>query len=187
MKKVISILLFISIGLFLSTTFPTDVNACSCAERPSVESEFQRSQAVFSGKVVDVMEKRSIKGFMSKSVLFEVSETWKGVKQSQVIIATGQGGGDCGIDFKVGNDYLVYAHESDMYGAKSLISIICDRTSELSTSQEDLEFLGEGKPPTETVDLTDKQESSHQYIWIAAILVIAIVFIAVFKIMRKNK
>ena len=80
MRKVLPILAFMSI-LFVSS-FPLITSACSCAELPSVEEEFERSQAVFSGKVVDVREKRSIKGYQTKSVLFEVTNTWKGVKHS---------------------------------------------------------------------------------------------------------
>ena len=87
----------------------------------------------FIGKVVDDRVKRSIKGYQSKSVLFDVTNTWKGVEQSQMIITTGQGGGDCGYDFKKGQEYLVYANESTMYGAKSLASTICDRTDVLSS------------------------------------------------------
>jgi hypothetical protein len=77
--------LFISIILLGS--FPLITSACSCAELSSVEEEFERSNAVFSGKVVDLREKQSIKRYQTKSVLFEVTNTWKGVKQSQIIIS----------------------------------------------------------------------------------------------------
>lgn len=40
-----------------------------------------------------------------------------------------------------------------MYGVKSLVATICDRTDVLSSSQEDLEVLGEGQPPITEVDL----------------------------------
>lgn len=160
-------------------------SACKCAELPSVEEEFERSQAVFSGKVVDIREKRSLKGNITKSVLFEVSKTWKGVKQSQIIITTGQGGGDCGFDFKEGQDYLVYANESTMYGAKSLVSVICNRTNELRSSQEDLKILGVGQPPIEEVDLTSMHEENQLYIGVVVIVAIAVVLI--FILIRRKK
>lgn len=134
--------------------FPLNANACSCAEPRAVEPELERSDAVFSGKVLSVKEKRQVNGYMSKSVLFEVDRTWKGPETSQLIIVTGLGGGDCGYDFIEDREYLVYAQESNMYGAKSLASIICSRTSELASAQEDLSILGEGKEPVEAVDLT---------------------------------
>lgn len=179
------ILAVIFISILLIGSFPSITNACSCAELPSVEEEFERSQAVFSGKVVDVREKQSLKGYITKSVLFEVTNIWKGVKQSQIIITTGQGGGDCGFDFKEGQEYLVYANESTMYGEKSLVSVICDRSNELSSSQEDLKILGEGQPPIEEVDLTSKHEGNQLYIWVAVIVAIAVVLIFILKRLKK--
>lgn len=163
-----------------------EVSACSCAESPSVEEELERSNAVFSGKVISVREKRSLNGNVSKLVLFEVTNTWKGVEQSQIMITTGLGDGDCGIDFKEGEEYLVYAHESTMYGAKSLVSGICDRTNKLSAAKNDLAILGEGKPPNEKVDLTGEFAGYQSYIWGAVIGVIAIFSIVIVK-RRKNK
>lgn len=129
-----TILILILICIFIGS-FASGVDACSCAENPKVEITLQQSEAVFSGKVVDVREKRTLNGYLSKSVLFDVMNTWKGVEQSQIIITTGLGGGDCGFDFKEGQEYLVYANESKMYGVKGLKAIICSRTSELNLAQ----------------------------------------------------
>jgi LPXTG-motif cell wall-anchored protein len=175
----------IFISIILIGSFPSITNACSCAELPSAEEEFERSEAVFSGKVVDVREKRSLKGELTKSVLFEVTNTWKGVKQSQMIITTGQGGGSCGFHFNEGQEYLVYAYELTMYGAKSLVTTICDRTNELSVLQEDLTILGKGQPPIEEVDLTGKYEGNQFYMWGAVVIAIGIVFIFIFKRRKK--
>jgi hypothetical protein len=185
MRKVMPIFAIIFISIILIGSFPLITSACSCAELPSVEEEFERSQAVFSGKVVDVREKRSIKGYQTKSVLFEVTNTWKGVNQSQMIITTGQGGGDCGFDFKEGQEYLVYANESTMYGAKALVSTLCNRTNKLSILQGDLKILGEGQRPIEDVELTGKHEGNQLYIWVAIIIAIGILLIFIFQ-KRKN-
>lgn len=181
------ILVAIFISILLTGYFPSIISACSCAELPSVEEELKQSQAVFSGKVVNVSEKQSIKGQVTKSVLFKVTNTWKGVKQSQIIITTGLGGGDCGFDFKEGHEYLVYANESTMYGAKSLVTIICNRTNELSSLQEDLKILGEGQPPIEEADLTGKHVGSQYYIWGAVIAAIGIILIFIFNRQKKAK
>ncbi|MFJ7700578.1 hypothetical protein [Lysinibacillus fusiformis] len=184
LKKAMTLLACIFIGIFIIGSFPSISSACSCANLPSVEEEFERSKAVFSGKVVDIKEKKSLKGYQSKSVLFEVTKTWKGVEQSQIIITTGQGGGDCGYNFIKGEEYLVYADESIMYGGKSLVSVICDRTDMLSSSQEDLEVLGEGQPPIEEVHLSGKHNRNQLYIWATVALIIGIV---VFFILNKRK
>lgn len=187
MKKATPILVYIFIGMLIIGSFPSVTKACSCAEPPSVESELERSKAVFSGKVLDIREKRSLNGYTMKSVLFEVINTWKGIRQSQMIITTGQGGGDCGFDFKEGKEYLVYAKKSSMYGTKSLVSIICDRTNELSSSKEDLAILGEGQPPIEEVDLTGKHGGNQFYIWVTVVVAVGAVLILVRMKRKKSK
>ncbi|MBP2241515.1 hypothetical protein J2Z40_002078 [Cytobacillus eiseniae] len=187
MKRVVRYFLFIFIGMILISASPTYTSACSCAELPSVEEELERSKAVFSGKVVSVREKGYGKGHAPKSVLFEVSNTWKGVQQSQIIITTGLGGGDCGIDFKVGEEYLVYANESTMYGKSSLVSIICDRTNKISLLQEDLAILGDGQPPMEQVDLSREHSGSSFYSWILVIIAISAVGIFFIRRSKKNR
>lgn len=184
LRKAMTLLSFIFIGIFIISSFPLMTSACSCAYLPSVEDEFERSKAVFSGKVVDIKERRSLKGYTTKSVLFEVTNTWKGVEQSQIIITTGQGGGDCGYNFIKGKEYLVYANESIMYGAKSLVSTMCNRTNLLNASQEDLEVLREGKPPIEEVNLSGKQNGTQLYSWVAVAVAIGIV---VFFLLNKRK
>ena len=185
LKKAITLLIFIFIVTFIIGSFPSVTNACSIAELPSVEEQFKLSKAVFSGEVVDIKEKKSLKGYTSKSVLFEVTNTWKGVEQSQIIITTGQGDGDCGYNFIKGNEYLVYANESTMYGAKSLVSTMGNRTDLLSSAQKDLEVLGEGKSPIEVVNLTDKRNRDLIYIW--ATFGVAICIVAFFILIRRKK
>ena len=168
-------------------SFPSVSSACSCVGVPSVEKEFGWSNAVFSGKVVEIKENRSLRGSFSKSVLFEVSNTWKGVKQSQIIIATGQNGGDCGFDFTVGEKYLVYSMESEMYGKKALSTTICDRTKLLNSSQEDLQILGEGKVPVEKVDLSGQLNGNQIYAWVAIVVALIAMGIGFIFILKKRK
>lgn len=177
-KKVITLLAFI----LIIGSFPSIAGACSCAERPSVQEEFERSKAVFSGKVVDIEERRSLKGYTVKSVLFDVTNTWKGVEQSQIIITTGQGHGDCGYDFTKGKEYVVYAYESTMYGAKSLVTTMCDLTGLVSSAQKDVEVLGEGQPPSEEVNLSNNGNQLYTGAVIAAVIGVAVAFI-----LRKRK
>jgi len=176
--KIRGILAFLFISLFIF--FPTHTSACSCAELPSALQELENSEAVFSGKVVAINES----GARSKQVLFEVTNSWKGVEQTQIIINTGLGGGDCGIDFVEGVEYLVYANESTMYGKESLVSIICDRTNKLSSLQDDLIVLGEGNVPTEKVDLTSESDGISIYVWIFGVFLIGMV---VFLIVKRGK
>ncbi|UYZ22586.1 hypothetical protein [Mesobacillus jeotgali] len=182
MKKAIA---FMFLGLFLIGSFPAVTSACSCAELPTAEEEMERSEAIFSGKVIEIKEKK-VNGYMTKSVLFELTNTWKGVDESQVIITTGQGGGDCGFRFIEGQEYLVYAKESDMYGAKSLTTTMCDRTNRLRALQDDLELLGAGETPTEKADFSSSNQNPNPfYLWIAGAL--AVVALGTFLFMKRIK
>ncbi|MGV2940533.1 LPXTG cell wall anchor domain-containing protein [Mesobacillus sp. LC4] len=182
MKKLLA---FMVLSLFLIGSFPAVSNACSCAELPTVAEELERSDAVFSGKVIEIKEEK-VKGYMTKKVLFQVTNTWKGMDESQAIITTGLGGGDCGFRFIEGQEYLVYAKESDMYGAKSLTTIMCDRTDTLRVLQDDLELLGAGKVPTEKAELSrSNQNSTPFYLGIAGAL--AVVALTAFFFMKRKK
>ncbi|TKC16152.1 hypothetical protein [Robertmurraya kyonggiensis] len=186
MKKFISIFAVCCSFLFLMVSFPSTSSACSCAEQQSVKEEFKQSKAVFSGKVIEVKENRRNNGSIVKLVLFEVTETWKGVDETQIIITTGVSDGDCGIEFKKGEEYLVYATESTMYGENKLVSTICDRTGKLQTLKDDLAFLGEGKSPAQKVDLTNELEGNHIYLIIVS-TVIVMVLIVVFIVQKRKK
>jgi len=170
-RRIINSILMTFLVLSIMTIFiPSTVYACSCARPQTVEAQFSRSEAVFAGRVLEVKEQRYLNGSMTKAALFEVSHIWKGGPESQIIIHTGSGGGDCGFNFEDGKEYLVYAHPSTMYGDKELlITIICDRTNVLDQTQEDLAVLGEGKIPTEQVNLEGDLYRVHPYFWITMI------------------
>lgn len=187
MKRTIHLILLSSLFLSFMTIFiPSSAYACSCAQPLSVEEELSRSTEVFAGRVLKVKEQRSMDGSMTKAALFEVIEIWKGGSESQIIIHTGSGGGDCGVHFEEGEEYLVYAYPSTMYGDKeTLITIICDRTKELVQAQEDLAILGEGKVPTEQVNLEDELNRLHPYVWITVIGIVAIGMMIFFFVRRK--
>jgi hypothetical protein len=59
-------------------------------------------------------------------VRFVVRRTWKGVAGPIVEISTGMGGGDCGVDFAIGREYIVDAQNRD----GRLVTGICDFRSE---------------------------------------------------------
>ena len=82
-----------------------------------------------------------------------------------MIVATGQGDGDCGIDFKEGLDYLVYVSEWGMYAKHTLEANMCGRSKEMADAADEMKKLGEGKPPAKTVNLSMKQDGYQLYIW----------------------
>ncbi|TBL79473.1 hypothetical protein [Paenibacillus thalictri] len=176
MRKITSLILMTVLVLSIMMSFkPSTVYACSCAQPQDVAAQFNRSQAVFSGRVLEFKEQRHLNGSLTKAALFEVSHIWKGGSESKITIHTGTGGGDCGFKFEKNKEYLVYAQPSTMYGGKELlVTILCDRTNVLSQAQEDLAALGEGKAPTKTANLTGEFYGLQRYIWILIIGVAAL-------------
>lgn len=120
--------------------------ACTCALpfpntplRKRVGVALKESRAVFSGKVLEVMEDPQT---LHVAVRLRVERVWKGSPRAEVRILTGRGGGDCGYQFEVGQSYLVYAYK---WREAELGTNICQRTAKLSEASGDLRVLGRGK------------------------------------------
>jgi hypothetical protein len=147
---------------------PMPTAACSCAVMPSPEQGFSDAQAVFSGEVINIKENSSLLGGYGKTVFFDVKETWKGTEGKEVAIMTGSGGGDCGVAFVVGQEYLVYANVSDMYEKQSLSTTICSPTKALGDATEDLAVFGQGQIPTD--DAIPKDSGKTIYLIIGGVV-----------------
>jgi hypothetical protein len=109
--------------IFLTVT-PEPAYACSC-RLPSVKEAVTLSDAVVEGRVIDIdrgylrLTWCEVKRFFGSlpadvedscgiQVTLEVNKRWKGEAQNAVQIATGRGGGDCGVPFELWRSYLVY-------------------------------------------------------------------------------
>lgn len=130
---------------------PTTSYACSCAEPDTVKEELRHSSAVFSGRVVEIVDENKNKSIQSSAdpiaVLFEVEESWKGLNQTQITVYTERSSASCGYEFDLNKEYLVYAHEAN--GAFKVS--YCSRTTLLPTAEKDIRELGQGEKPIEKV------------------------------------
>lgn len=112
--------------------------ACTCLGGAAPCQAFFDVPAVFVGKVQSISEHTGASGFSGRRVHLDVAEAFRGVTSQEVDIDTGNGGGDCGYPFKVGESYLVYAYlEKD---GQTLSTGICTRTKPLRDAQNDLAF-----------------------------------------------
>lgn len=153
--------LWIAVGF--SALIADAASACSCAGSITVANQFAHAPIVFVGRVESVRDRWSpfakfwlkIRRLFNEEarpeieynryctnygmeVTFAVQQAWKGVASRRVVLLTGRGGGDCGVDFKPGVDYIVYAYPPAGDGCQTTI---CTRTGELTGGAEDLEFL----------------------------------------------
>jgi hypothetical protein len=65
-------------------------------------------------------------------VSLEILHSYRGEQRKPIRLSTGLGGGDCGFDFEVGKQYLVYAFKDE---AGELSTNICTRTMRLEKSR----------------------------------------------------
>ncbi|QNK78306.1 hypothetical protein H7F37_04255 [Winogradskyella sp. PAMC22761] len=111
----------ILIIIMLFTAFTTKVYACDCKGEKSVKEEFKLSKSVVSGRVISreevVVTKETIEkstkdsrnGRLIVKYTFLISEKYKGEFSSNTItIYTGIGERDCGVQFEIGENYIVY-------------------------------------------------------------------------------
>jgi hypothetical protein len=145
------------LGLTLS---PAPVFGCTCAAPPpevKTASELEawtRADAVFEGKVESVELRWRLKDAQIGDVIstvatdldrdgplilvsLEVLHSYRGDQRKPMRLSTGLGGGDCGLDFEVGKQYLVCAFKDE---TGELSTNICTRTTRLEKSSENLAY-----------------------------------------------
>ncbi|MBC8031893.1 MAG: hypothetical protein H7Z16_17555 [Pyrinomonadaceae bacterium] len=130
--------------VFASLTWLTQtVSACSCMGPGPPCQAYWTTSAVFTGEVIEItsttIDDEHLRGYPQKLVRFAVSESFRGASGRLIEAITGNGGGDCGYPFKVGNSYLVYAYRNPK--DNRLYAGICSRTRPLPEAGEDLEYI----------------------------------------------
>lgn len=130
--------------------------ACECRNPLPPLKALAQADAVFSGEIVDIMPKshdvpdeQMVDGFKAT---VRVIKSWKGNLSGTVIVHTGSGFGDCGIEFKE-EAYLFYVYRDKDGGWQTHT---CTRTAPLKlTGEETLELDGRlpipKDPPLEPV------------------------------------
>jgi hypothetical protein len=123
--------------------------ACSCVGTNTIKQELRKSNVVFVGRVLShrtfiVVDSALPKGFTMKMAEYRIlkSRIYKGeIKTDTISIITGIGGGDCGLEFIVGEEYIVYAKYLEQYFDsgnkidKFLYTNICTRTTKTNNKE----------------------------------------------------
>ena len=113
--------------------------ACTCAGNiPPCQSAWD-ADAVFLGRVVEVIRENTPLQTSTLRVRLEVTEAFRGDVRSEVTVVTGSGGGDCGYPFVTGQTYLIYGTWQTSRAA--LYTGICQRTKLATQAAEDLAYL----------------------------------------------
>ena len=106
---------------------------------PNVKTAYANSTAVFAGEVLSVEENGDVKTF-----IFRVEKYWKGVKSEKIKVSVNETM-RYQAWFKVGEKYLVFAHDSEKDG--KLWDGKCSGTKRLDDASKDMKELGKAKKP----------------------------------------
>ena len=156
---------FLILAIVFLIANASSVFACTCEKTNSFDEVVERSQAVFSGKVIKIQFQKAFDYELKKQssgekidyknlvVIFEVGRWWKGgtttkvslvtdiMKSADGIIAIS----NCEYKYVSGKEYLVFAG-----GDKNqLVSGACTPTKLLNKANKELELLGEGREPAQ--------------------------------------
>ncbi|HET9906155.1 MAG TPA: hypothetical protein VFQ23_05930 [Anaerolineales bacterium] len=153
--------------LFTLLAHPSSTSACSCGAGVTVTEEFAQDSAVFTGKVIRIVDNyfpyfftadnilykigrptyffdqflRNDDKRLNLSIFFKVLNSWKGVEKTLVEVNTGRGDSDCGYSFVNGQEYLIYANFAYGIPDNYWVTSICTRNAMLHDASEDLKYL----------------------------------------------
>lgn len=182
MKKPLLFVILFTFLLSLTLVSPGKSFACSCIQPGSVEEEYSKADAVFSGKVIRIEENKPTEDdFTPVKVVFEVKNTWKGVEESEIAVYTGTDSASCGYEFAQGKSYLVYANTS----GDQLTTSLCSITKPLASADEDLSILKDGKKPTKISKVPDQNNSNLTWIVLVCLLIASISY-SIMRVMKKE-
>lgn len=131
MKTTVAIL-----TILILTNFSGKLFACSCIGQRTVQEELKHSDAVLVGTIIDkriisLTDSTILKMFPNDTTMrsslmekmtiarysFLVRDIYKGkITNDTVTIYTGLGGGDCGIRFEIGKEYIIYTQNETYFG-----------------------------------------------------------------------
>ena len=175
-------MLLISTGLTLIA--PSKIHGCTPSVMPDLETASNNADVIFMGEVAAVDD--SIFGAVfslgNKNVLFDVTSTWKGAPESQIIVSVRNE--VCGHpihDFYKGEAFVVFA---DKGAFSSFDASAPSRTREAYKVAEDLAILGDGKPP---IGQTDLRTLFYLQAYWSEVTVSAFLALAVFWLVRMRK
>jgi len=146
----ISLIMFLVSTVFVSSTSHV-AYACSCMQPLSPNEEMPKFDAVFSGKVIEIIEKHpSWPSESSTDPVFatiDVYTIWKGEKNKTITVKTASSSASCGFNFEKNQEYIIYAasyNNEEEEGDDDLQVSLCSRTGLLSDADVDLQALGTG-------------------------------------------
>lgn len=151
MRTIILLLVF----LIPSTSF-----ACKCA-KPNIEEAIKNSKYVFIAAITSTKVNGTGEKFLTGvAAEFKLVKSLKGNAKELKHLSSGFGGGDCGIPFNVGFQYIIYTNDGSV-GICSGSQIYPGEENDDGYSAQVSEFIKTGKKlDLENVFFIDPREES---------------------------
>ena len=129
----------LTVTIVFTGSYTTSFAQCSCEPKPSVREQFQRSDAVFVGRVVEAKTIRpnNDNRIYEGVVKFEVTQAWKRDLEKFVTVTVLFGGTD---GFEPGAQWLLYASRT-ADGRLQISRNCCSRTKFLSDANGDFKIF----------------------------------------------
>jgi 5-hydroxyisourate hydrolase-like protein (transthyretin family) len=165
MRRKFGRLLLVATALLLPALVAREARGCTCGGGGAPCQAYWQADAVFVGAVVGESQFTEDEGEDKRTmrlVRLAVEQPLRGVEASEVEVATGLGGGDCGYPFKRGVRYVVYADRGERDGR--LYTGVCMRTRPLAEADEDLAFA-RGLNAAEPTGTVFGQVRRRNYFW----------------------
>ena len=126
-----------SLALLFSPLFLRSAIACSCLSLPSIYESFEKSDAVFTGKILSFRDVKSNSDYLERIYRFQVNQNFKGATNSEIDVSVGEIDSSCFQELEVGNSYLIYGFN---YKDKILISLPCSRSTKFANAEDQIYF-----------------------------------------------
>lgn len=104
---------------------------------------------MFAGRDIEVRpppQRPVMRGSDPVTIVFDVSQVWRGPTESPLIVTTAIMEATCGYTFQQDDEYIVYAGPNGLTN-QPLDANLCSRTAPLDQAQADLDALGPGTQP----------------------------------------
>lgn len=170
--------------LIFSIFGATKTFACDCSSL-TTEQAIDKSKAIFSGEVIGFEYRKGIANwsmdrraketgmvieYETLVIKVRVNQWWKGEPPTEVYLLTnstrnGDGSSlrnSCDYTFHKGETYLIFATKYNTKDENEYRTGSCSRTRPLSSADDDLKILGEGKKPSENKDEPNKSMDVRQ-------------------------
>ncbi len=121
---------------------PEGGQACTCMAPATAAEGFEKSSAVFRGRVTKIyrpfLDTAGITRSGNYRVKFEITKRWKGPQSKSIVVTTRLSGEACGFPFEEKKEYLVYVATGP---AANIETGICTGTKSLVGTEPEMEQL----------------------------------------------